>query len=94
VTLLLVLLLLLLIHLFNYNCSHQGAKVASSAKEVAENSDIVFSIVGFPTDVEAVFDGVLDGLRAGGIFVDMTTSDPSLAAAMHAKGVKCDIAKP
>lgn len=60
----------------------KGAKLAASPKEVGENSDIVFSIVGFPKDVRSVIlgdDGALAGLRSGGIIVDMTTSEPSLA---------------
>lgn len=59
-----------------------GAIVAASPKEVAEKSDIVFTIVGYPSDVEAVIsgkEGVLSGMREGGILVDMTTSTPSLA---------------
>eukprot|EP00388_Colpodella_angusta_P014835 GDKJ01036961.1.p1 GENE.GDKJ01036961.1~~GDKJ01036961.1.p1 ORF type:complete len:301 (-),score=84.08 GDKJ01036961.1:111-959(-) len=59
-----------------------GATVASSPKEVAENSDVVFTIVGYPSDVESVINGpngVLEGLCEGGIVVDMTTSTPSLA---------------
>jgi 3-hydroxyisobutyrate dehydrogenase len=60
----------------------KGAKVAASPKEVAEQSDIVFTIVGYPKDVEEVIlgsNGVLAGLKPGGIVVDMTTSKPSLA---------------
>lgn len=47
----------------------------------------MFSIVGFPADVrEAILGerGVLKGLRAGGIVVDMTTSEPSLAVEIAA----------
>ncbi|KAK9947845.1 hypothetical protein M0R45_003446 [Rubus argutus] len=46
-------------------------------------SDVVFSIVGYPSDVRSVLldpnTGALSGLRPGGVLVDMTTSDPSLA---------------
>ncbi len=59
-----------------------GAQVASSPKKVAENSDIVFAIVGFPSDVREVFlgpEGALAGSKPGTILVDMTTSEPSLA---------------
>lgn len=59
-----------------------GATLCSTPREVAEGSDIVFSIVGFPADVENVIlgeDGVLAGLAPGGISVDMTTSSPALA---------------
>ncbi|SFH55215.1 3-hydroxyisobutyrate dehydrogenase [Planctomicrobium piriforme] len=60
----------------------QGAKWADTPKGVAENSDVVFAIVGFPKDVREVFlgkDGALAGSKAGTVLVDMTTSEPSLA---------------
>jgi 3-hydroxyisobutyrate dehydrogenase len=72
-----------------------GARFASSPKQVAEQSDIVFAIVGFPKDVREVFlgpDGALAGSKPGTILVDMTTSDPSLAKEIYdaakAKGVR------
>ncbi len=72
----------------------RGAKVAGSPREVAEASDVIFSIVGFPTDVREVTlgpGGTLEGSKPGAILVDMTTSDPSLAVeiaeACRAKGV-------
>jgi 3-hydroxyisobutyrate dehydrogenase len=71
-----------------------GAAWADSPKAVAERSDVVFAIVGFPPDVREVFlgpQGALAGSKAGGILVDMTTSEPSLAIEIHqaakAKGV-------
>ncbi len=60
----------------------KGASWAASPKEVAEQSDVIFAIVGFPKDVREVFlgaDGALAGSKAGNILVDMTTSEPSLA---------------
>ncbi len=60
----------------------QGANWADSPKAVAEQSDVVFSIVGFPSDVRDVMlgaDGALAGSKAGNVLVDMTTSEPSLA---------------
>ncbi len=59
-----------------------GAVWADSPREVARNSDVVFVMVGFPSDVEEVIlgaDGVLAGCEAGKIMVDMTTSRPELA---------------
>ena len=71
-----------------------GATYADSPKAVAERSDVVFAIVGFPPDVREVFlgpTGALAGSRPGSVLVDMTTSEPSLAVeifqAARAKGV-------
>lgn len=61
----------------------RGATWADSPRAVAEASDVVFTIVGFPDDVRRVYlepDGVLAGLRPGAVAVDMTTTSPSLAA--------------
>jgi 3-hydroxyisobutyrate dehydrogenase len=74
----------------------EGAAYADSPRAVAEKSDIVFAIVGFPRDVREVFlgpQGALAGSKPGNILVDMTTSEPSLAkeieAAAKAKQVGC-----
>jgi 3-hydroxyisobutyrate dehydrogenase len=59
-----------------------GAAWADAPRAVAERSDVVFAIVGFPRDVREVFlgtQGALAGSRGGTILVDMTTSEPSLA---------------
>jgi 3-hydroxyisobutyrate dehydrogenase len=71
-----------------------GAAWGDTPKAVAEKSDVVFAIVGFPKDVREVFlgaQGALAGSKAGAVLVDMTTSEPSLAVeiskAAKAKGV-------
>ncbi|XP_035551233.1 probable 3-hydroxyisobutyrate dehydrogenase-like 1, mitochondrial isoform X2 [Juglans regia] len=65
-----------------------GARLAQSPLDVASQSDVVFSIVGYPSDVRSVLldptSGALAGLRHGGVLVDMTTSEPSLAAEISA----------
>jgi 3-hydroxyisobutyrate dehydrogenase len=71
-----------------------GAAWADTPRALAEHSDVVFAIVGFPPDVREVFlgpSGALAGSRHGMMLIDMTTSEPSLAreiseAARH-KGV-------
>jgi len=66
----------------------RGARWADSPKAVAENSDVIFTMVGYPADVRAVIlgpEGVLAGCRAGCVIVDMTTSEPSLAAEIAAE---------
>jgi 3-hydroxyisobutyrate dehydrogenase len=64
----------------------QGAAWADTPKQVAEKSDIVFAIVGFPKDVREVFlgpQGALAGSKPGTLLVDMTTSEPSLAREIY-----------
>jgi 3-hydroxyisobutyrate dehydrogenase len=64
----------------------RGAAWAGSPRMVAQQSDAVFAIVGFPRDVREVFlgaDGILAGSKAGNIAVDMTTSEPSLAVEIY-----------
>jgi len=72
----------------------QGARWAEHARAVAEASEVVFTMVGYPADVREVIlgrDGVLAGAQPGNVVVDMTTSLPTLAVeiagAAAAKGV-------
>jgi 3-hydroxyisobutyrate dehydrogenase len=63
-----------------------GARWGETPRTVAAESDVVFSMVGYPRDVRDVIlgeSGVLAGARPGTIVVDMTTSEPSLAAQIH-----------
>ena len=64
----------------------RGAQWADSPRAVAENSDVIFSIVGFPADVRGVLlgeTGALAGCQSGNVLVDMTTSEPSLAIEIY-----------
>jgi len=71
-----------------------GCKWASSPEEVAKDKDFVCSMVGLPQDVqEVVFgtSGMVNTIRSGGIFIDFSTSKPSLAIeiakVLQSKGV-------
>jgi 3-hydroxyisobutyrate dehydrogenase len=72
----------------------RGAAWADSPAEVAAASDVVFTMVGYPSDVRAVVlapDGALAGAAPDAVLVDMSTSEPALAreiaAAARARGV-------
>jgi 3-hydroxyisobutyrate dehydrogenase len=72
----------------------KGAKAAANPRALAEASDVIFSIVGYPSDVREVTlgpDGSLAGAKPGAVLVDMTTSEPALAREIYdaakAKGV-------
>ncbi len=73
----------------------RGAAWADSPRGVAAASDVVFTMVGFPADVQEVYfggDGVLQAARRGQVLVDMTTTKPSLAVeiASAARGKGAD----
>jgi 3-hydroxyisobutyrate dehydrogenase len=64
----------------------RGAKWGATPREVAAAADVVFTIVGFPSDVREVIlgpEGALAGAKPGSVLVDMTTSEPSLAVEIH-----------
>jgi len=71
-----------------------GASWADTPADVAANSDVVFTMVGFPRDVRAVIlgeRGVLAGCAPGAIIADMTTSEPSLAVEIAARAAEKNV---
>ena len=68
-----------------------GATWQDTPAAIAENTDVIFTIVGYPNDVEEVYfgeDGVFAGLSEGKIIVDMTTSTPALAVEIAEKAAE------
>ena len=68
-----------------------GMAWADTPRAVAEKSEIVFSIVTDGAAVRAVAlgdDGVLAGLREGGIYADMSTIAPDVSRAVAAEFAK------
>ncbi|CAN5668120.1 3-hydroxyisobutyrate dehydrogenase [soil metagenome] len=66
--------------------AERGAHAAGSLAEVAERADIVLLSLPSPEAVETVVagqDGILSGLRAGGLVVDLSTIDPATATRLH-----------
>ena len=73
----------------------KGAVWCGSPAEAAKGCDAIFTIVGYPKDVETVIlgeQGVLETASSGSVIVDLTTSEPSLAQkiaeAADRKGIK------
>ncbi len=58
-------------------------KAVEDILEVLSEVDIVFSIVGYPSDVKEVYDKVIPNAKKGTILVDMTTSSPALAKTLY-----------
>lgn len=60
----------------------QGAVWSDSPAQLAVISDVIFTMVGSPDEVEAIYfgaDGLMDALRAETILVDMGTTPPALS---------------
>ena len=60
----------------------KGAFLAANPAEASRGREVVFSIVGYPSDVEEIYfgeNGILSAADSGTVVVDMTTSSPDLA---------------
>ena len=69
----------------------RGAVWADTPADVAARARVVFTMVGFPTDVREVVlgeQGTLAAARDGSILVDMTTSEPTLAQEIRAAALE------
>lgn len=65
-----------------------GAKWADNVAEAIQDADIIFTMIGMPSDVEEVYfshQGIFANSRPSQIVVDMTTSSPELAIAIAEK---------
>ena len=65
-----------------------GASLANSPAEVARLSDVTFTSLPGPAEVEEVAtgpEGVLAGINPGGIYVDLSTSRPTLIREIEPK---------
>lgn len=72
----------------------EGAVWEESVAALASKCQVVFTIVGFPPDVEEVYlgeGGILKNISPGSYVVDMTTSKPELAATIAAKAQKLGV---
>ena len=64
------------------NLVKRGAKLLTEIKDAPLNPDVIFTMVGYPKDVEGVYlgsDGLITTAKEGQVFVDMTTSSPTIA---------------
>ncbi len=88
----------MVVHDLNWDTATQlleyGAEWAGSPKELAEVSDVIFTSLPGPTEVEAVAtgdEGLLNGIKSGSVWLDLSTSSPTLirrlAGVFEKKGV-------
>ncbi|MBM7599850.1 3-hydroxyisobutyrate dehydrogenase [Virgibacillus halotolerans] len=71
-----------------------GAKWLETVADLAQKTDIIITMVGYPTDVEEVYfgkDGILENAREGTYVIDMTTSKPALAVQIYEQAAQKNI---
>lgn len=71
-----------------------GAVWEDSVATLAAKCNVIFTIVGFPPDVEEVYlgeNGILTNMQSGGYVIDMTTSRPDLAVKIAEEAAKKNI---
>lgn len=72
-----------------------GAQWCDTSRQLAAECDIIFTMVGYPKDVEDIYfgpEGILENAKPGAIVVDTTTSRPDLAVRIYeaakARGIR------
>ena len=69
----------------------KGAIWLDTPREICQYADIIFTMVGFPEDVNMVYydmDGLFEGIDEGKVLIDMTTTKPSLAEQIAADALE------
>ncbi len=64
----------------------QGAEWKGTVAEVASGTDVIITMVGYPSDVKEIYlgeNGIIKNTKAGSYLIDMTTSSPALAKIVY-----------
>jgi len=72
----------------------EGAKWENSVADVAQQSDVIITMIGTPNDVEQVYfgeKGIIENAKSGSYIIDMTTSKPSLAVDIYNQAKEKDL---
>ncbi|KRE34038.1 NAD(P)-dependent oxidoreductase [Paenibacillus sp. Soil724D2] len=84
------------VHIYNRTKSKaqelldQGAHWQDSPGLLAQQCDVIITMVGFPKDVEEIYlgeNGILSNTKPGSYVIDMTTSSPMLAKQIYEKAL-------
>lgn len=71
-----------------------GAKWAQTPAEATKGQELIFTMVGYPKDVEEVYmgqGGIFSAAEKGTVVIDMTTSEPTLAKKLDEEATKLGI---
>ena len=63
----------------------EGIHVCKTIEECVQKAEVIFTMVGYPKDVEEVYQEIFTHVSKGAILVDMTTSSPQLAKQLYQK---------
>ena len=72
----------------------RGAEWVESPAEIAARANVIFTIIGYPSDVEEVYlgaEGLIPNGKAGTYLIDMTTSTPTLAKKIYEEAKRKDM---
>ena len=68
-----------------------GVGWQNTPAEIAANSDVIVTMIGFPKDVEECYfggEGIFKKIKRGAVLIDMTTTKPSLAVKISEEAEK------
>ncbi|PSL27694.1 3-hydroxyisobutyrate dehydrogenase [Planomicrobium soli] len=68
-----------------------GAVLVESPMQVAKQADVIFTMVGYPKDVEDIYfgqNGLLEHAKENAVLIDLTTSKPNLAQRIFQAGAE------
>ncbi|SFE37172.1 3-hydroxyisobutyrate dehydrogenase [Lentibacillus persicus] len=71
-----------------------GAVWKKSISQLANDSDVIITMVGYPSDVEQIYlgqNGIIENAKEGTYVIDMTTSKPALAEEIARQAAERDI---
>ena len=71
-----------------------GATWLDTPADIAADSEVIVTMIGFPKDVEEVYfgeQGIFKKLKQGTILIDMTTTKPSLAVKISEEAAKVGV---
>ena len=73
------------------NLVKRGATLLHEIEDAPKFAEVIFTMVGYPKDVEDVYlgeNGLITTAKKGQVFIDMTTSSPSLAEKINTEFLK------
>lgn len=68
------------------NLLEAGAVWRDTPKSLAADAEVIFTMVGYPSDVEQIYfgaEGIIENAKAGTVLIDLTTSKPELARKIY-----------